>query len=141
MTIKELIKKIQSIRADSGKVLDRALLKGGERIRGNAVLLCPVDTGELRQSVRVQRLSPGVVIVGTNKEYAVYVEYGTGTKGDPGVPHTAKVFWRWQDEQGNWHTSHGQKAQSFLRAAVSKKEESFIRRLIAEELRKAIENA
>ena len=79
MTIKELIKKIQSISADSGKVLDRALLKGGESIRGNAVLLCPVDTGELRQSVRVQRLSPGVVIVGTNKEYAVYVEYGTGT--------------------------------------------------------------
>lgn len=132
---------MQSVRSDSGKVLDRALLKGGEKIRGNAVLLCPVDTGELRQSIRVQRLSPGVVIVGTNKEYAVYVEYGAGTKGDPGVPHTAKVFWRWQDEQGNWHTSHGQKAQSFLRAAVSKKEESFIRRLIAEELRKAIENA
>lgn len=132
---------MQSVRADSGAVLDRALLKGGEKIRGNAVLLCPVNTGELRNSIRVQRLETGVVIVGTNKEYAVYVEYGTGTKGDPGVPHTAKVFWHWQDEQGNWHTSHGQKAQSFLRAAVSKKEESFIRRLIAEELRKAIENA
>ena len=48
MTIRELIKKMQSVRADSGKVLDRALLKGGEKIRGNAVLLCPVDTGELR---------------------------------------------------------------------------------------------
>ena len=79
MTIRELIKKMQSVRADSGKFLDRALLKGGEKIRGNAVLLCPVDTGELRNSIRVQRIAPGVVTVGTNKGYAIFVEYGTGT--------------------------------------------------------------
>ena len=114
MTIQELIKKMQSVRADSGKVLDRALLSGGEKIRGNAVLLCPVDTGELRNSIRVQRLAPGVVTVGTNKE---------------------------QDEQGNWHTSHGHRAQSFLRAAVGKNEEKKIYAIVAEELRKAIDNA
>ena len=141
MTIQELIKKMQSVRADCGKVLDRALLKGGEKIRGIAVLLCPVDTGELRNSIRVQRLAPGVVTVGTNKEYAIFVEFGTGTQGDPGVPHTAKLFWRWQDEQGNWHTSHGQRAQSFLRAAVGKNEEKKLYALVAEELRKAIDNA
>ena len=129
MTIQELIKKMQSVRADSGKVLDRALLRGGEKIRGNAVLLCPVDTGELRNSIRVQRLAPGVVTV------------GTGTQGDPGVPHTAKLLWRWQDEQGNWHTSHGHRAQSFLRAAVGKNEEKKIYAIVAEELRKAIDNA
>ena len=129
---------MQSVRADSGKVLDRALLRGGEKIRGNAVLLCPVDTGELRNSIRVQRLAPGVVTVGTNKEYAIFVEYGTGTQGDPGVPHTAKLLWRWQDEQGNWHTSHGHRAQSFLRAAVGKNEEKKIYAIVAEELRKAI---
>lgn len=58
MTIQELIRKMQSVRADSGAVLDRALLKGGEKVRGKAVLLCPVDTGELRNSIRVQRISP-----------------------------------------------------------------------------------
>lgn len=141
MTIRELIKKMQSVRADSGKFLDRALLRGGEKIRGNAVLLCRVDTGELRNSIRVQRIAPGVVTVGTNKEYAIFVEYGTGTQGDPGVPHTAKLLWRWQDEQGNWHTSHGQKAQSFLRAAVGKNEEKKIYAIVAEELRKDIDNA
>ena len=126
MTIQELIKKMQSVRADSGKVLDRALLRGGEKIRGNAVLLCPVDTGELRNSIRVQRLAPGVVTVGTNKEYAIFVEYGTGTQGDPGVPHTAKLLWR---------------SQSFLRVAVGKNEEKKIYAIVAEELRKAIDNA
>lgn len=132
---------MKSIRADSGAVLDRALLKGGEKIRGNAVLLCLVGTGELRNSIRVQWLAPGIVTVGTNKEYAVFVEFGTGTMGDPGVPHTAKLYWRWQDEQGKWHTSHGHKAQSFLRAAVGKNEEKKIYAIVAEELRKAIENA
>lgn len=141
MTIQQLIKKMQSVRADSGAVLDQALLRGGEKIRGNAVLLCPVDTGELRNSIRVQRLAPGVVTVGTNKEYAVFVEYGTGTQGDLGVPHTSKMEWHWQDEEGNWHTSYGQKAQSFLRAAVGKNEEKEICRLVAEELRKAIDDA
>lgn len=132
---------MQSVRADGSAILDRALLKAGEKVRSNAVLLCPVDTGELRNSIRVQRISPGVVTVGTNKEYAVFVEYGTGTQGDYVVPHTTKMFWRWQDEQGNWHTSHGQKAQSFLRAAVGKNTEKEIYSLVAEELRKAIDNA
>lgn len=132
---------MQSVRADGSAILDRALLKAGEKVRDNAVLLCPVDTGELRNSIRVQRISPGVVTVGTNKEYAVFVEYGTGTQGDYVVPHTTKMFWRWRDEQGNWHTSHGQKAQSFLRAAVGKNTEKEIYRLVAEELRKAIDNA
>lgn len=141
MTIQKLINKMKSVRADSGAILDRALLKGGEKVRGNAVLLCPVDTGELRNSIRVQLISPGVVTVGTNKEYAIFVEYGTGTQGDPGVPHTTKMAWRWQDEQGNWHTSHGHKAQSFLRAAVGKNAEKEVYRLVAEELRKAIDNA
>ncbi len=141
MTIQKLINKMKSVRADSGAVLDRALLKGGEKVRGNAVLLCPVDTGELRNSIRVQLISPGVVTVGTNKEYAIFVEYGTGTQGDPGVPHTTKMAWRWQDEQGNWHTSHGHKAQSFLRAAVGKNVEKEVYRLVAEELRKAIDQA
>ena len=141
MTIQQLIKKMKSVRADGGRVLDRALLKGGEKVRGNAVLLCPVNTGELRNSIRVQLISPGVVVVGTNKEYAIFVEFGTGTKGDPGVPHTSKMEWHWQDEEGNWHTSYGQKAQSFLRAAVGKNEEREICRLVAEELRKAIDDA
>ena len=39
------------------------------------------------------------------------------------------------------HTSHGHRAQSFLRAAVGKNTEKEIYRLVAEELRKAIDNA
>lgn len=140
MTTGQLIKKIQAMRA-GGDVLDRALLKAGERVRAKAVLLCPVNTGELRNSIKVTRVAAGKITVGTNKEYAVFVEYGTGTLGDTGVQHTSKQEWRWQDEQGNWHVSHGTPAQPFLRPAIGRDEESRIRSLIAQELRKAIENA
>ena len=126
------------MRGDSSNVIDRALLKAGERVRARAVLLCPVNTGELRNSIKVTRVSPGKITVGTNKEYAVYVEYGTGTLGDNSVPHTSKQEWRWQDEQGNWHISHGTPAQPFLRPAAKERE---VREIVEAELRKAVENA
>lgn len=138
MTVKELTERMRALRSDSGAVLDRALLKAGEKVRARAVLLCPVDTGELRNSIRVQRISPGVAAVGTNKEYAAYVEFGTGTLGDRSVPHTAKQSWRWQDENGNWHTSHGTPAQPFLRPAAVERD---ICKTIAAELKKAVDNA
>ncbi len=130
-----LIRRLQSVRNDSGRIIDRGLLKAGEKIRGRAVLLCPVDTGELRNSIRVQKTAPLTAAVGTSLEYAPYVEYGTGTQGDPAVPHTSKDSWSWQDEEGNWHTSHGQPAQPFLRPAVKEDE---IYSTVAEEIRRAI---
>lgn len=138
MTTQELMKKMRSLCNDSDKILRQGLLKAGEKVRGRAVLLCPVDTGELRNSIKVQSTAPNVVTVGTNKEYAIFVEFGTGTMGDASVSHTSKEKWCWQDEQGNWHTSYGTPAQPFLRPAVKEKE---IRETVAAELRRIIENA
>lgn len=41
--------------------------------------LCPVDTGRLRASIQISDFNPDVpsAVVGTNVEYAEYVEYGT----------------------------------------------------------------
>lgn len=138
MTTQELMKKMRSLCNDSDKILRHGLLKAGEKVRGRAVLLCPVDTGELRNSIKVRSTAPNVVTVGTNKEYAIFVEFGTGTMGDASVSHTSKEKWNWQDEQGNWHTSYGTPAQPFLRPAVKEKE---IRETVAAELRRIIENA
>ncbi len=132
-----LIRRLQSVRNDSDRIIERGLRKAGEKIRGRAVLSCPVDTGELRRSIKVQKPAPLTVTVGTNLEYAPYVEYGTGTAGDPAVSHTNKEFWRWQDEEGNWHTSHGQPAQPFLRPAVKEDE---VYSTVAEEIRRALDD-
>ena len=46
-------------------------------------------------------------------------------------------FWRWQDAEGNWHTSHGQAAQPFLRPAAAAQKENVIRD-VNDEIRSAI---
>ena len=136
--IESLRRKLGEIRSDSDKVLERGLLKAGEKIRGRAVMLCPVKTGELRNSIKAEKTAPLTVAVGTNKEYAPYVEYGTGTMGDPAVAHTDKDSWTYQDENGEWHTAYGQPAQPFLRPAVREDE---VYSTVAAELRRAIEDA
>ena len=55
----------------------RGLIKASMLVEGQAVLLAPVDKGGLRDSIgyKVDE-SELVAYVGTNCEYAIYVEYG-----------------------------------------------------------------
>lgn len=75
------------------EVVDGAVLgglrNGGLLVQQTAKNLCPVgDTGQLRNSIVLEDIPEQVgVDVGTNVEYAPYVEYGTGQRGDPSVPH------------------------------------------------------
>ena len=56
----------------------RALELIGMAAEGYAKDLCPVDTGNLRNSItHVVDESNGAVYIGTNVEYAPYVELGT----------------------------------------------------------------
>jgi len=94
----------------------RALEKCGLTAEGYAKLLCPVDTGNLRNSIthQVQPEEPAVYI-GTNSEYAAYVELGTGKYYPGGTP----TPWVYQDAKGSWHLTHGQRAQPYLKPAVA----------------------
>lgn len=58
--------------------IERALEKVGLVAEGYAKRLCPVDTGRLRNSItHVIDAGEQAVYVGTNVEYAPYVELGT----------------------------------------------------------------
>lgn len=94
----------------------RALEKCGLTAEAIAKKLCPVDTGNLRNSIthQVQAIEPAAY-VGTNNEYAAYVELGTGKY----YPGGRKTPWTYQDAKGNWHLTHGQRAQPFLKPAVA----------------------
>lgn len=93
-----------------------ALLRGLEKCglvaEGYAKKLCPVDTGNLRNSIThvVDEQEPAAII-GTDNEYAAYVELGTGiyAEGGGGRP----TPWVYQDAKGNWHYTRGNKAQPF----------------------------
>ena len=94
----------------------RALEKCGLTAEGYAKKLCPVDTGNLRNSIThtVDEEEPAAYI-GSNAEYAAYVELGTGKYVSGGRP----TPWVYQDEKGNWHYTRGNKAKPFLKPAVA----------------------
>lgn len=60
------------------RAIDRALEEIGLAAEGYAKRACPVDTGNLRNSItHAVEGSEDAVYVGTNVEYAPYVEMGT----------------------------------------------------------------
>ena len=53
-----------------------ALKAGATIVKGDAVMRCPVDTGQLRNSIQ-EAIYDDYAIVDSNVEYAPHVEYGT----------------------------------------------------------------
>lgn len=87
---------ILEVRADNRRevanAIDQALATALEEVglvaEGYAKRACPVDTGRLRNSItHVTRPGEKAVYIGTNVEYAPYVEYGTAR-------HEAQPFLR-----------------------------------------------
>lgn len=91
-----------------------ALEECGALAEGYAVDLCPWNTGTLRGSIKYRRLEHDVYI-GTNMEYAAYVEMGTGQH----YPGGRQTPWSYQDEKGDWHRTKGQEAKPYLKPAVA----------------------
>ena len=72
-----LVSHLTSIALQAPSAAAAALQQTGEDIANLASQLAPVKTGALRDSIRAKSVSKGLVLVGTDKEYAIYVEYGT----------------------------------------------------------------
>lgn len=70
-----------------------------------------VDTGDLRNSI-ARKVVDEDVYIGTNLQYAPYVELGTGKYSLVGG--TPKESWVYQDEFGKWHMGHPMKARPYL---------------------------
>ena len=66
------------VEAAIDQAIARAITMIGQQAEGYAKLMCPVDTGRLRNSITNQiDLQENAVYIGTNVEYAPYVELGT----------------------------------------------------------------
>ena len=77
-----------------------------------------VDTGALRNSMsHLVAAEEETVYVGTNQEYAIYNEYGTGIYAEGG--RGRQTPWRYQDKKGEWHTTRGIPPIHFLKKAVA----------------------
>ena len=108
----------------------RALEKCGLTAEGYAKKLCPVDTGNLRNSIshKVDTDEPAAYI-GTNIEYATYVELGTGIYTSGGRP----TPWVYQDDKGKWHYTRGYPAKPFLKPAIADHKQTY-RNMIEDEM-------
>lgn len=89
--IDSLVKKLQAISDKAAeKALTRGIRKATARVQASAKKLAPVDTGRLRGSItsRIEKNGNSISgAVGTVVEYASYVEFGTGQRGDQEVEH------------------------------------------------------
>lgn len=75
----DIVVKVDNVDLAKAKYKD-AIAKGLEMIgmqcEGYAAMICPVDTGRLRASI-THAVEEDTAYVGTNVEYAPYVELGT----------------------------------------------------------------
>ena len=96
-----------------------------------------VGEGKNKKVYTYTGVAPGevgekAVYVGTNVEYAPYVEFGTGMY----VPGGSKP-WHYKDAGGNWHYTKGMRARPYLKPAVTENADKF-RKIIESELKKDI---
>ena len=124
-------------------IVKKAVKKQAEIVRAVAVRLCPVDTGELRGSIysKVEQDAGSTIgTVYTNKQYAAYVEFGTGPVGQAnhvGIsPEVAVSYsqegWAYQDDDGEFHYTNGQAAQPFMYPALKSMENRGVAGLAAD---------
>lgn len=148
-----LNKKLKNISNEmSNSILRKAVGQGTQMVRSEAVLLCPVDTGELRQSIKTSVEVAGDEVNGityTNKEYAAYVEFGTGPKGEEShsgispdiTPSYTQQGWSYKNDDGEWIYTNGQPAQPFMYPALKNNEDKVrkrVKEVISDELRKLV---
>lgn len=117
-----------------GKI-KQAILKGlemvGMQAEGYAQDLCPKDTGHLSNSITHKVVSSEkAVYIGTNVEYAPYVELGTGKYYSGG----RQTPWFYVDDKGVGHFTHGQRPQPYLKPAAEKHKDEY-RKIIEDQLK------
>ena len=171
--LEELMRKYgQLAETVAGQSMERAVNASIKMIQAEAKTLCPVHDGELRRSIRTMTQETDSRVIGTaytNKEYAPYVEFGTGPKGQADhsgvspefIPaysqsplwihesqidaETAEEYqWFYIDTpDGRFYQCYGQAAQPFMYPALKNNEERVIRNIsnyLAREIRKAVQN-
>lgn len=106
-------KELQNLLKNIGTApVERTIKKVTVEVQGQAKGLAPVDTGTLRNSIKMNYDSnkkEGKVY--TNNEYATYVEFGTGIRGNGSYPDSNKNLTYNQ----NWK---GQVAQPYMYPAL-----------------------
>lgn len=108
--------------------LEKGMAKAVLLVEREAKMNAPRDTGDLARSITSKVETSGGEVEGTvftPLYYAPYVEYGTGLFAEDGNGRK-DVPWNYQDDEGNWHSTSGQKPQPFMRPALDENREQIL---------------
>lgn len=119
-----------SVMAELQAKKERALERIGLQAEGYAIDLSPQPATERLRNSITHAVDGDAVYIGTNVEYAPYVELGTGKYYPGGRP----TPWAYQDEKGDWHWTRGNEAQPFLKPSVADHVETY-KNIIEDELK------
>ena len=113
----ELLDRIESLENSLPNEMELIVEQLADKAISYARRLAPVDTGRLRQSIafRIDQIADGLKLtVFADCEYGIYVEYGTGTAGDPSVAHVNESTWVYYDKERGFITAHAQPPRPFM---------------------------
>ena len=108
--------------ADEAEI-EKALGKACALVERSAKEKAPKDNGELRRSI-TSKVENNEGIVFTPLKYAPYVEFGTGLFAEEGG--RKDVPWRYQDDEGEWHSTSGMKPHPYMRPALEENREEIL---------------
>jgi phage gpG-like protein len=116
---------------NSGEILKaleskkKVALEGvGIQAEGFAKQLTPVDLGTLRNSM-THAVRGDDVYIGSNLQYAPFVELGTGIYASDGKGRQSP--WGYYDRNGKYHVTRGMKPHHMLKKAASEHTEEYKR--------------
>lgn len=151
VTIKNIDRLVRKLNNLSKMEIKDTMNKAVTLVHGEAKNLAPVDTGDLAGSIHmdVKKTSTGLQgRVYTNLEYAPYVEFGTGVKGNGTYPYKVEGLtlaykdkgWSYIDEKtGERIYTRGQVAQPYMYPSL-KNNEKTIKKLFKEGTRTKLQN-
>ena len=132
----KLLTKLENLKTVS---VEQAVNEACILVENDAKKRCPVDTGELRMSIthEIEETSENRTTgaVGTNLEYAPYVEFGTGIFSSLGNGRQDR--WSYKDAKGEWHSTIGQQPQPYLHPALDDNREE-VKKLIQKKIEEGV---
>ena len=136
ITIKNLDKLITKLDNISSVDAEKYVKSATTFVHGQAKLLAPVDSGRLRNSIHMETSSEKDKVIGrvyTNINYAPYVEFGTGIRGNGKYPYANELDFQLAYKE-DWG---GMSPQPFMYPAL-KGAEKYVENLINEGIKKEI---
>ena len=103
---------LKELESKKGRILEAI----GITAEAYAKMLTPVDSGRLRSSI-THTVKDDDVYIGTNVEYGIWQELGTGIFASDGTGR--KTPWSYYDSKGKLHYTRGVRPKHMLKRAAS----------------------